>query len=372
MTSVFVYDPTQNDEKSAVRGVGRYLQILKESFPDWKFINFTNFDNLKDSIFINPFFNFWQKPLTMKRIAKKQIAVIHDLIPLKYPNHFPIGIRGKFNIFLNRLALKNYDVIITDSQASRRDVVNMFKISENKVKVIYPCLPKIFAITQNSESQTHSKSEQSTVQDALCRIYSGTEQNSKLKTKTFNFSLLPFNFCLYVGDGTWNKNLVNLAKAIKIINVSGVFVGKVFEEANFQSDFSHPWQKELKDFFELIKDDQRFVLLGYVNDKELLTLYQKAQVNLLISYDEGFGFSYLEAASQGCPSVLSRIEVLKEISNNRGAFFANPKDPYDIADKIGEIYFNKNLRDKLGEQAKKRAKFFNCDKFRLKFLKIIR
>jgi hypothetical protein len=34
---VFVFDPTASDKLSAVRGIGRYLQILKENFADWKF-----------------------------------------------------------------------------------------------------------------------------------------------------------------------------------------------------------------------------------------------------------------------------------------------------------------------------------------------
>ncbi|HEX7542767.1 MAG TPA: hypothetical protein VF385_01660, partial [Patescibacteria group bacterium] len=107
MKKVYVYDPTLKDEKSAVRGVGRYLQILKENFPEWTFINnetIKQFNN--ETIFINPFFNFLQPPLTLKRIAKKQIAIIHDLIPLKYPSHFPSGIKGSIYILLNKFALK--------------------------------------------------------------------------------------------------------------------------------------------------------------------------------------------------------------------------------------------------------------------------
>lgn len=336
---VFVYDPTKTDEKSAVRGVGRYLQILKENFPQWHFINFTNFNNFNDfndSIFINPFFNLLQPPLFMRRIAKKQIAVIHDLIPLKYPKHFPIGIRGKINLFLNRLALKNYDLIITDSQASKKDIVNILKVNEEKVKVIYPCLTKIFAYQKSNVRRL------------------------KLDVR---------QYCLYVGDATWNKNLVNLAKAIKIINVTCVFVGKVFEKK--VNHLNHPWQKELKEFFRLTKDDKRFVFAGYVADDHLRELYQRARVNLLLSRDEGFGFSYLEAAQFQCPSVLADIPVLREISAGRGALFANPNDPNEIANQIGEIYFNLDKRSQLGEEAYQRSKDFTPEKFKQEFLKVI-
>jgi len=40
MKKVYVYDPTASDFQSAVRGVGRYLQILKENFSkEFKFIS---------------------------------------------------------------------------------------------------------------------------------------------------------------------------------------------------------------------------------------------------------------------------------------------------------------------------------------------
>ncbi|MFN4212508.1 MAG: glycosyltransferase family 4 protein [Microgenomates group bacterium] len=368
---VFVFDPTLSDKLSSVRGVGRYLQILKENLP--KNTIFTDSPKMitADSVFINPFFNFLQPPLTLKRLAKKQIAVIHDLIPFKYPSHFPVGIKGKINIFLNKLVLKNYDLIITDSQASKKDIVQILKINEKKVRVIYPCLPKIF--TRYSIFDIR---------------YSEKTQKNPISNIQYPIS----KFCLYVGDATWNKNLVNLAKAIKIINVSCVLVGKIFERysifdirywqiktknPNIQyqisniNQLSHPWQKEFRDFLKEVKDDKRFIFFGFVDDYRLIKLYQQALVNILPSRAEGFGFSFLEAASQGCPSVLGDIAVLREIAQD-SAYYANPDDPYDLANKIGEIYFNHNLRNKIGNKALERFRYFSGDKFKKSFLSLIK
>ena len=423
MTQVFCFDATSLDNQSKVRGVGRYLQILKENFPDWTFSNKLQVESYKLQVFLNPFFNFLQPPiwtgldlslqriLSGRRIAKKQIAVIHDLIPLKYPSKFPAGMRGNFNIFLNKLASKNYDLIVTDSEASKKDIVQILKISEEKVKVIYPCLPKIFQINSPSESEGSPTSAKS-------------DKSEKLKISDESRILLNSSgFCLYVGDATWNKNLVNLAKAIKIANVTCVFVGKIFELLSSPKDnkifaasqlseqvsepshldsrrrgertiprlnynswrgmrvdlarkfslstFSHPWQKELKEFFQLIKDDKRFIFLGYVTDEDLIKLYQQASLNILPSRDEGFGFSYLEASSQGCPSILSDIPVFKEIAKD-SSLFANPENPNDLADKIIELYFDKNRQKIFGDLAKKRARFFSCEKFKNSFLEIIK
>jgi hypothetical protein len=180
MTQVLCFDPTSSDKQSKVRGVGRYLQILKENFPDWTFSNKLQVTGYKLQVFINPFFNFLQKPKTLKRIAKKQIAVIHDLIPLKYPSKFPAGIRGNFNIFLNKLALKNYDLIVTDSEASKKDIIQILKIPEEKVRVIYPCLPKIFKKVSSSKYQVLR------------------EKTKKEKSLTPYYLILNTKFCLYV------------------------------------------------------------------------------------------------------------------------------------------------------------------------------
>lgn len=342
MNKVFVYDPTSMDKLSSVRGIGRYLQILKENFPSWRFTNnLKEVKSYQNSVFINPFFNFLQPPLVLKRIAKKQIAVIHDLIPLKYPSHFPAGLKGSINIFLNKLAVaNNYDIIVTDSEASKKDIINILNINENKIKVIYPCLPKTFA-----------------------------NKNSLDKNQ---YPVPEFKYCLYVGDATWNKNLVNLAKAIKTINITCLFVGNIFEEKNRQQVklSNNKWLLEYKEFLNEVKNDKRFVFVGFVNDFDLIKLYQQAVLNILPSRDEGFGFSYLEAAQNNCPSVLSNIPVLKEISGGN-ALFANETSFNDLADKIGELYFNNEIRSAYTNKAKKQSSFFSPEKFKKNFLNIV-
>ena len=131
MKVISIFDPTATDEKSRVRGVGRYISTLKEAFQnltedydkasqsgisqfatqsqnpgDNFFFHFTgNIKEIKkDSIFLNPFFNPIQKPVKIQRLTHKQIAVIHDLIPLKYPKMFPTGFRGMIYKFFNSWA----------------------------------------------------------------------------------------------------------------------------------------------------------------------------------------------------------------------------------------------------------------------------
>lgn len=328
MAHVYVFDPTATDELSRVRGIGRYLQLMREALPEATFT-----DSLRtleqDAVLVNPFFNLTQSPRITKRYCKTQIAVIHDLIPLKYPKQFPLGIKGTINVFLNRSTIKNYDYIVTDSEASKKDIISMLRVSPDRVTVIYPPIPESFFESTNDAAII-----------------------SKLKIENSKFTL-------YVGDATWNKNLVNIAKAVQKENITAVFVGKVFTT----QELSHPWQREVREFMSIVKDDKRFIFPGFVSDEELRALYKHALCNLLVSRDEGFGFSYFEAAAQETPSVLANKPIFQETARDT-AVFVNPDDPLDIAAGISRFAGDPKLRKSCGEAAYKRVKTFNLVSFK--------
>jgi len=322
---VFVYDPTQKDSQSRVRGIGRYLQVLKEALPDALFSTDLMNASLYD-VLINPFFNIINSPLIKKRVAPVQIAVIHDLIPLKYPDHFPLGARGKLNVFLNKRSLNIYDTFVTDSEASKKDIMSILNVSPEKIRVVYPALPQLFF------------------------------EKTKNALPAF---ITTERFCLYVGDATWNKNLVALAQAILLADVRCVFAGNVFKN---HGSLSNPWQLELKKFLEIAKDDPHFIFPGFISDEELLALYQNTICNVLLSRDEGFGYSFFEAATQGAPSVLSDIPVFRETAKD-AAVFTNFSDSETIADAITSLK-NEKLRAKIVRKAKEEVKKVSPEVFR--------
>lgn len=355
MKKLVIFDPNRGDKLSSFRGGGRILQILKENLSDQtRFIS--DLSDISDSILLIPSWSPFSPLPVNKRIASKQYLIIFDVIPLKYPAHFPAGIRGKFNLWRNKQAMKHFDKIITISEHSKKDIVKYLSINENKVAVVYPAIIKMFL--ENKEERIKKKENAST------------------------FHPLPSSFLLYVGDVNWNKNLVNLAKAIKLADIPCVFVGKPFgvrktpgvEEERSDGktpgvNLDHPWQSEFKHFLEEVGDDKRFIFLGYVEDSELVELYQNAICNVLVSRDEGFGYSYTEAASQQCPSVLSDIPVFHEIANDT-ALFANPKDPKDIAAKIGK-FKDVAVRKSYGERAYKRLEKLSPENFKKTLLDLL-
>lgn len=363
---VTIYDVS--DPGAKLRGGGRILQILKENFPEARWVN--NFDVIgnNDTLLV-PSWSPFSRPLLNKRIARKQYLMIFDVIPLKYPSHFPAGIRGTFNLWRNKRALRYFDKIITISKTSKKDIMQHLNIAEDKIVVVYPTLGKIF-LTRSVIAIPPKAEEAISKKIATSSRNSGTPR-SDIYTK---YQILNTKYVLYVGDVNWNKNLVNLAKAIKLADAPCVFVGKVFSENTKyeiqNTENVHPWQQEFKQFLTEVGDDPRFIFAGYVPDEELITLYKNAVCNILVSRDEGFGYSYAEAASQRCPSVLSDIDVFHETAGDT-ALFANPNDPSDIAEKIKTIVINKKLKNELVAKSHKRVQKLNFDDFSNKILNFL-
>lgn len=335
---IYIYDPTQSDSMSKVRGVGRYIEVLKDYLGNE--VVFTS--NIRDvpfeSVFITPFFSFLHKPLFHTRIAKRQLAVIHDLIPQKYREHFPVGIKGNILAFYNRFMLNNFDGVITDSKTSKEDILDILGYKRKNVHILYPVVSKQLS-------------------------------NAIFKSKV-TIDVKPPYF-IYVGDVTWNKNIANLAQAIKIADVKCVFIGSIFQRTKIHSliNNNNPWLHELQLFYQEIENDNRFILQGFVSNEELGAYYRNAEANLLVSRDEGFGFSYLEAAYADCPSVLADIPIFHETAGD-SALFANPENPVEIAEKIKAIQ-DQSVKKSLQKKIKEQLPIYDPKEFEKTFFSIV-
>ncbi len=335
MSQIYVLDPTLKDGQSKLRGVGRYMQIIQESFKDeFHFVSSIN-EVPKTSSFINPFFNPVGTNNIRKRVAQKQIAVIHDVIPLSYPAHFPLGMRGTISYLQNIHALKHYDVIVTDSYRSKDEIVKLLHTPQERIYVIYPTLSSVFIQSSSDEVSPIPKHIQKP-------------------------------YCIYVGDATWNKNLYHLGQAIKKGETPCVFVGKAFT----LKPTNNPWQREFVRFHELAHNDERFIFTGFVTDTELINLYKNASLNLLLSYDEGFGFSYLEASSVSCPSLLSDTPIFREIAQEH-AYFVSPHHPDSISLMIERLVSSPSNLSLMGTQAQKQSQKYTVEQFKNDWLHIL-
>lgn len=322
----------------AIRGVGSYVRSLQENLEHYdsnnSYVFYTSLDTIRDKqidLIHIPFFDpfFIHLPL---RIKSKLVITVHDLTPLVFPDLFPVGVKGNLKWQINKRLLARADAIVTDSDASKKDLHRLTGISLNKIHTVYLSAGEEFKKLQ--------------------RI---TDKGEVVKRK-YN---LPDKFALYVGDVTANKNLPRLVDAIKQINLTLVLVGKSLTSSDY--DASNPWNRDLSMVQETIKDDKRFIPLGFVEQEDLTALYNIAQVCVLPSIYEGFGLPVLEAMQSGCPVVTTKSGSLPEVGGD-AVYYVDPYDVQSIANGIGEVFFNKELQESLAKKGLDQAKKFTQEK----------
>jgi glycosyltransferase involved in cell wall biosynthesis len=97
---------------------------------------------------------------------------------------------------------------------------------------------------------------------------------------------------------------------------------------------------------------------GYVGDDDLVDLYQHATAFVFPSQFEGFGLPPLEAMACGTPVVASTGGAIPEVVGD-AALLVQPGDPQQLADAIGRVLTEEDLRVKLRRRGLERVRAFS-------------
>lgn len=326
---------TGNFLQHRVRGTGVYINSLKESFlryfPQNSYTFFTGKNEIpKDSDIVHiPYFEPFFLTLPFYS-SHRTIVTVHDLTPFVFPQHFPRGLKGEVKWMIQKYLLKKADSIITDSNASKKDIVKFTNISEEKVHVVYLAAGEGFRQV-------------------------GDEKQYAVRKKY----KLPEKFILYVGDVTWNKNLPRLLDAVSLLDAHLVMVGKALVENT--SDLDNPWNSDLQIVREKIANNSRIIPLGFVSDEDLVYLYNAATVFAMPSLYEGFGLPLLEAMSSGCPVVTTKEGSLSEVGGN-AVYYVDAYNTKAISKGIGDVFRTSSLQKELAAKGLKQASKFSWKK----------
>ncbi len=255
-------------------------------------------------------------------------VTIHDVIPLRFPAHFPFGLRGKFKLWLQKRALSHASAVITDSASSKRDIQTYLNIQPDKIHVI--------------------------------PLAAGHRQATIALTKTVKQEYgLPDRFILYVGDINWNKNIPGLIKAFASLpsrRTHLVLVGKAFV-----TDQTSPESRAIKDAIAQSGKSELIHTLGFVPGHHLGALYRLATLYVQPSWYEGFGFPILEALTQGTPVLSSNQGSLPEVGGEYVHYF-DPHDDKSFADSLHELLAHPARRSIFIESGRRWASQFTWSK----------
>lgn len=318
------------------RGVGVYTKLLIESLQmyhkEHTYTFFTHLHDLTDAVdlvhypYFDPYF------LTLPVIKRfPTVVTIHDLIPRKFPQHFPSGVKGYLKWQMQKITLKSVRRIITDSNCSKMDISEITHISPDKIDVIYlaPTIPD-------------PKKSASDFKRVLNKY--GIERE----------------YLLYVGDVNWNKNIEGLLRAFSIVlkthpNTQLVFVGRSFLNSNLT---------EMKRIYAVIAElklEKSIVNTGYVDNEEIARLYERAICLVQPSYYEGFGLPVIDALSHRCAVVASDASSLPEVSGP--SVQVNSKSAQSVADGIQRVMkYSAKERNTQLDKGQEWAKRFTWEK----------
>lgn len=326
------------------RGTGTYGEELFRWLKRGDEVDISRVDYASDlsgyDVVHYPYFDPFFLTLPVVKI-KPTIVTVHDLIPFKFPQYFPRGLRGEVKWFIQKLSLGGAKAIITDSIASQKDIAKFTGIDKEKISVIYLGVRSEFKVLKSKD----------------------TLQKVRGKYK------LPQNFVLHVGDVNYNKNITGIIKAFskasqKYSELFLVLVGNGFVENSSQL-------QQLTDLISQLGLTDKVRRLGFIDLSDLVGVYNLAQVYLQASYAEGFGLPVLEAMACGCPTVVTNATSIPEISGD-AAICVDPYNIEEIAEGLVKILLPNSFRNELITKGLSQARLFRWEECASKTIEIYR
>jgi glycosyltransferase involved in cell wall biosynthesis len=226
----------------------------------------------KIDVFMTPYFK------TPFFLPSDIVLIINDLIPLLFPEEHKLSKRIYFR-FMRPMAARPAKRIITISENSRRDIVKFLKLPADKIMVIH------LGVEERFRSSDISKKE-------IRRKYSLTKK-----------------FILYVGNLSPHKNVRSLIKSYASLQDSLRENYKLVLGALKSDKYFSDIDKFIREM-ELIHD---VLFTGFIEHKDLPSVYYMSSVFAFPSLSKGFGLPPLEAMACGKPVIAKNGGGVPEI-----------------------------------------------------------
>jgi glycosyltransferase involved in cell wall biosynthesis len=294
--------------------------------------------NLRVTIPGRPALMHWTYPVPVQARGTRNIYTLHDLVPLRLPYTTLDNKRRYFR--MNRRLGRKADHIVTVSEASKRDIVNLLGVPEERVTNTYQAveIPRKFTDVPLSSVEAEVRG---------------------------SFGLEPGGYWLFFGAIEPKKNVGRMIQAFLAADVPGplVLVGRQAWKS----------EQELRLMFDdhirtmvleghTLRTRRKIILLDYAPFRLLVNLIRGARAVLFPSLYEGFGLPALEAMLLGTPVITSNTASMPEVVGDAALTI----DPYDISALVRAIQAvdaDPVLRARLAHAGPRRAALFSPDRY---------
>lgn len=214
----------------------------------------------------------------------KTLIIVHDVVNLEYTQTMTWK-NYLFNKLVFKRGIEKTDFLWANSQYTKNKIKEYFPKRKSK-DIFVGC---------------------SVDRNIFYKINLTNQQKEELRHK-YNISN---KFILFVGSLEPRKNLSFLLKLMPQLSEYNIQLLVVGGNGWKNSDL-----KEVIETSEAIK--KATIFTGYINNEELVKLYNIADCYVSTSINEGFGMPQLEAMLCGCPVVTSHNSAMIEVVGDKG------------------------------------------------------
>lgn len=270
----------------------------------------------------------------------KVIATIYDLIPVLFPKHYFNSFKAldlRYNYYRQLKAARKSAMIITISECSKRDIIRILHVPEEKIKVIYLAVDERFRPIKNKR--------------ILERVKAKYNVNRP--------------FALYIGGFDYRKNVERLIRSFYLFSQQSTEDIQLVIGGALGSEMA----LKLKQLISSLNLREKIILPGFIADADLPVIYNTAEFFIFPSLYEGFGLPVLEAMACGTPVICSNTSSLPEVAGD-AAILVNPYDEEEIAQTMKRVLTDPDLREKMKRKGLERVKLFSWEQTAKETLKV--
>ncbi|MNS91918.1 D-inositol 3-phosphate glycosyltransferase [compost metagenome] len=269
----------------------------------------------------------WTTFLPIHARNQANVYTLHDLIPLRAP-YTTRHDRAKY-AKLCRAVFDKADAIVTISETTRKDAIEMLGVSEEKITTIYQATTLPPSIVNRSAKDIERDIE--------------TQFNLEYK-----------KFFLFFGAIEPKKNLLRVIESILTSETSMPLV--VVGHRGWSNEAENFHLKNLTQ--EYTKSAKRITHLDYLSETQLTSLIRGARATVFPSIYEGFGLPALESMMLGTPVLASQTPALAEVCGE-AACYADPLDIASIRDAFTRLSRENAYCEELARKGQIRAAAFS-------------
>lgn len=255
------------------------------------------------------------------------ITTIHDLIPYVMPETVGKGYLKRFIAQMPQI-IQNSDMIITVSEFSKKDIIRIFDVEEDRIKVTPLAADSSFCPMDKDMAKEFIKE---------------------------NYGL-EGDFILYLGGFSPRKNVKSILLAFS--RLPSYIIEKYTVLILGPSKDEHSYLMKLS---ESLNISERVCFTGYVLNEHLPYFYNASSLFVYPSLYEGFGLPPLEAMSCKIPVITSNVSSIPEVVGD-AAVLINPFDTEELKDAMERLLEDEKLQAEFSEKGYIRSKEFTWEK----------